>query len=304
MKKLTIRDLHKQFSLEILAGENGMENEITNSDIHSPGLELTGFMKHFPKERVQLLGKQEVSYLRTLSEFEQSIRIEEIVKQLPPCIVITRNLDSVVYLEEHCNFYGVPLLRTEEKTTSFIAKLSNYLDRCLAEETTIHAVCMNVFGIGVLLRGDSGIGKSETALSLINRGHRLISDDIVKLRKIGNSIIGTHEDINRELLSIRGVGIVDVAMLYGTSSVQDETRIILDIWLSHWNEDKFYNGLETEEKSTNYLGINVKNIEVPVKPGRDIATIIEVAVNNYKLQQKGYNALEVMKERISKSMNN
>jgi HPr kinase/phosphorylase len=298
MERIKIQQLVDEFQLIVMAGSNGLENMINSTDIHRPGLELTGFFKHFPNERIQVLGKQEMSYLKLLTDVKQNLRIARIVSELPPCFIITRGQESIVHLVEHCNIYNIPLLQTEEKTTNFIAKLSNYLDRSLAEELGIHGVCLNVFGVGVLLRGESGIGKSETALSLILKGHRLISDDLVILKRIGQSIIGTHNYLNRELLSLRGIGLVNVCRLYGASSFQEETKIILDIALSPWDESTTYNTLFNEEVYVDYLGVNIKHLIIPIRPGRDIATLIEVAVNNNKLKEKGYNAFKELEKRM------
>jgi HPr kinase/phosphorylase len=304
-KTLKIQDLVTTFDMEILSGQNGLSNEITTEEFHSPGLELTGFLKHFPKERTQILGKQEMGYINTLDEDTQNKRIEDIVKLNPPCLIITRGQQGNKYLDKYCNIYNVPLLRTSDKTTKFISKLSNYLEKCLAEEIQVHGVCLNVFGVGLLLTGDSGIGKSETALSLIQKGHRLISDDAVIIKRIGpNALIATHNGFTHDFLSLRGVGLVNVARLYGASAVQEETRIVLSIRLSFWEEGRTYNELESKDEFTNYLGVDVKTLTIPIRPGRDISSIIEVAINNYKLEQKGYNAFESLQERMLKAMQN
>lgn len=298
MKSIKIINIMKYFDLELLAGEDGLDKLVDNDDVHSPGLELTGFLEYFPKERVQLLGKQEIAYLNTLTKTKYD-RIEAILKLSPPCFIVTRNLEVSNTFIDLCNIYKISLLRTAEKTTSFIAKLNTYLSKELAEELGIHAVCINVLGIGVLLKGHSGIGKSETALSLIKKGHRLVSDDLTILKRINPStIIGTHNIINRDFIAIRGMGLINVPKLFGASSIQEETRIVLEIELINWEEGNTHNSLIEEEHFSEYLGVKIKKIIIPVNPGRDLSTIIEVAVQNYKVQEKGYNALKEMEDRM------
>ena len=224
MNTITIRHLAEKLKLEILAGEPGLDHIIDNDDIHRPGLELTGYFKFFPNERIQLLGRQEITYLHSLTKEERDERIGNVIKKHPPCMIITRNQEGLDYLIKHCNEEGVALLRAKEKTTRVISILNNYLEKELAKSIGIHAVCMNVFGVGLLIRGESGIGKSETALSLIEKGHRLISDDLVILKRIGpETLIGTHNQTNRDFLALRGIGMINVPRLYGSGSFQDET---------------------------------------------------------------------------------
>lgn len=299
MQNLTIQDLVERFKLEVIAGAGGLPKPIESDDIHRPGLEFTGYLDYFPHERVQILGRQEITYLHSLSTEQRDERIGAVVAMNPPCFIISRGQSGLDYFTLHCDIYSVPLLRTEQKTTNFISRLNNYLERALAEEETLHAVCMNIFGVGVILRGASGIGKSEVALALIERGHRLVSDDIVILKKIGpESIIGTHNINNRELLQLRGIGFIDVTRLYGSGAYQEETTINLDIYLTPWDDYANTELLGIEEKSTEYLGVFVPQIDIPVRPGRDIAALIEVACKNWRLKTQGYDALEVFEQRI------
>jgi HPr kinase/phosphorylase len=299
MKTITIKQLADKLKLEILAGEKGLDCVIDNDDIHRPGLELTGYFKFFPKERIQLLGKQEITYLHTLTEAERDERIGSVIKKHPPCIIITRNQEGLDYLIKHCNEEGVALLRAKEKTTNVISKLNNYLGKELAKSIGIHAVCVNVFGVGLLIRGESGIGKSESALSLIEKGHRLISDDLVILKRIDpETLIGTHNQNNRDFLSLRGIGMINVPRLYGSGAFQDETAINLDIVLSAWDEKKYYDAIEHPNEIVEYLDVSIPHLEIPVRPGRDIASLIEVAAKNWRLEQQGYTAFNEFNERI------
>ncbi|MBB6446366.1 HPr(Ser) kinase/phosphatase [Bacillus benzoevorans] len=299
MNTITVRQLVDKLKLEIVAGEEGLDQLIDNDDIHRPGLELTGYFKYFPSERIQLLGRQEITYLHSLTKAQRDERIGNIIKEHPPCIIITRNQEGLSYLIKHCNEEGVALLRAKEKTTRVIGKLNSYLEKELAKSIGIHAVCMNVFGVGLLIRGESGIGKSEAALSLIEKGHRLIADDLVILKRIDlETLIGTHNQTNRDFLSLRGIGMINVPRLYGSGAFQDETSINLDIILSAWDVKKYYDGIETTKEMIEYLDVPVPHIEIPIRPGRDIASLIEVAAKNWRLEQQGYTALNEFYERI------
>lgn len=299
MKNMTIQDLVDKFNLEVLAGVDGLTERIESADIHRPGLEFTGYLDYFPKERVQILGRQEITYLHSLTVEQRDERIGAVVAQKPPCFIISRGQEGLDYFTLHCDKHQVPLLRTGQKTTSFISRLNSFLERSLALEEALHAVCMNIFGVGVILRGASGIGKSEVALALIERGHRLVSDDIVLIKKVGpETIIGTHNVNNRELLQLRGIGFIDVTRLYGSGAYQEETTINLDIFLTPWDDYANTELLGLEEKWIEYLDVSVPQIDIPVRPGRDIAALIEVACKNWRLKSQGYDALAVFEQRI------
>ena len=299
MKNMTIQDLVDKFNLEVLAGVDGLTERIESADIHRPGLEFTGYLDYFPKERVQILGRQEITYLHSLTVEQRDQRIGAVVAQKPPCFIISRGQEGLDYFTLHCDKHQVPLLRTGQKTTSFISRLNSFLERSLALEEALHAVCMNIFGVGVILRGASGIGKSEVALALIERGHRLVSDDIVLIKKVGpETIIGTHNINNRELLQLRGIGFIDVTRLYGSGAYQEETTINLDIFLTPWDDYANTELLGLEEKWIEYLDVSVPQIDIPVRPGRDIAALIEVACKNWRLKSQGYDALAVFEQRI------
>ena len=299
MNTITIRQLAEKLKLEIVAGEQGLDHVIDNEDIHRPGLELTGYFKFFPNERIQLLGKQEITYLHSLTEEQRDERIGFLIKKDPPCIIITRNQEGLDYLIKHCNEKGVALLRAKDKTTRVIGTLNNFLGKELAESIGIHAVCMNIFGVGVLIRGESGIGKSESALSLIEKGHRLIADDLVILKKIDpGTLIGTHNQTNRDFLSLRGIGLVNVPRLYGSGAFQDETDIDLDIMLSSWDTERYYDGIEQPKELIKYLDVSIPHIEIPIRPGRDVAALIQVAAKNWRLAAQGYTALNEFTERL------
>lgn len=303
MKTITVQKLVDTFKLEVLAGEERMDREITRPRTHRPGLEFVGYFDFFPMNRVQVLGRKEINYLLTLSVEERKLRIGNIVKYHPPCFIVTSGQQEFPYLELYCEEEGIPLLRTEETATEFIAKLDSYLVKALAPEISIHGVCVNVSGIGILLRGKSGIGKSETAHTLIRRGHRLVADDIVVLKKLSpTTLLGTHNETTREFLALRSIGLINVVRQYGRRAFQDETRIVLDIELVPWQENALNNELETVPQFTEYLGVQIPHIEIQLQPGRDVAGLIEAAANNWYLKQLGYSAVDDFMKRIEEEM--
>lgn len=303
MKTITVQKLVDTFKLEVLAGEERMDREITRPRTHRPGLEFVGYFDFFPMNRVQVLGRKEINYLLTLSVEERKLRIGNIVKYHPPCFIVTSGQQEFPYLELYCEEEGIPLLRTEETATEFIAKLDSYLVKALAPEISIHGVCVNVSGIGILLRGKSGIGKSETAHTLIRRGHRLVADDIVVLKKLSpTTLLGTHNETTREFLALRSIGLINVVRQYGRRAFQDETRIVLDIELVPWQEHALNNELETVPQFTEYLGVQIPHIEIQLQPGRDVAGLIEAAANNWYLKQLGYSAVDEFMKRIEEEM--
>lgn len=299
MKLVSVEKLVQEFSLEILAAEDQLHRPIAKSKTHRPGLEFTGFFEYFPMERVQILGQKEITYLHQQSEEERQKRIGSVVNYHPPCFIVTSGQSGLTYLKRYCSKEGIPLLRTEEKATDFIAKADAYLTKSLAPEIALHGVCLNVSGIGILLRGESGVGKSETAHTLIGRGHRLVADDIVVLKKLSHrTILGSHNEKNKEFLALRSIGLLNVVRVYGRKAFQDETRITLDIKLTKWEKNSLNNELELEQKFSEYMGVQIPFIEIQLQPGRDVAGLIEAAANNWYLHQQGYSAAEEFMSRI------
>lgn len=300
MKTITVQKLIEKFHLEVLSGESRLDREVSRPRTHRPGLEFVGYFDFFPMNRVQVLGRKEVNYLLSLTVEERKHHIENVVKYHPPCFIVTSGQQEIPFLTLFCNQEGIPLLRTQETTTEFIAKLDGYLVKALAPEISIHGVCVNVSGIGILLRGKSGIGKSETAHTLIRRGHRFVADDIVVLKKLSPStLLGTHNETTREFLALRSVGLINVVRQYGRRAFQDETRIVLDIELAPWREDALNNELEVIPQFTEYHGVKIPHLEIQLQPGRDVAGLIEAAANNWYLKQLGYSAAEDFMERIN-----
>lgn len=299
MKSIAIRELAAQFSLEVLAGADQLDRQIVKARAYRPGLEFVGYFDFFPQEHIQILGKKEITYLHSLSEAERNHHIGNIVKYHPPCFVVTAGQEGLKYLTKYCDQEGIPLLRTKVVTAQFLGMLDAYLLKTLAPEISIHGICLNVSGIGILLRGKSGIGKSETAHTLIRRGSRLVADDIVVLKKLSSrTLLGTHNETTKEFLALRSIGLINVVRLYGRQAFQDETRIVLDIELTKWRDNELNNDLELEPKFTEYMGVQIPHIEIQLQPGRDVAGLIEAAANNWYLKQQGYSAVEEFMKRL------
>ena len=298
-KEVKIKDIVKDFQLEVLTKADQLDRVITRPKARRPGLEFIEYIDFLPTGHVQVLGENEIDYLHTLSEADRDMRIGNIVKYDPPCIVVTDGKDGLKYLTKYCSEKGIPLLRTDESNYEFNGRIDAYLTRRLAEEIAVHGVCVNVLGLGVLLRGDSGVGKSETAHSLLGRGHRLVADDIVVLKKLSpETLLGTHNETNKELLSLRSIGLLNVVKMYGRKAFQDETRIGLDIELTKWEGTSLHNELEVASQYTSYMDVEIPYLQIQLKPGRDVSGLIEAAVNNWFLKQQGYSAAEEFMKRI------
>ncbi|MDY6228419.1 MAG: HPr(Ser) kinase/phosphatase [Clostridium sp.] len=278
---VTVEKLIKDFDLEILSeGEKGIE--IFVNDINRPGLQLTGFYNYFAPERIQVIGKAEWSFLETMAIELRRKRIDKYFSFNLKCLIITRDLDPQEELVKAALKNKVWLLRTDLVTTKFISKLTIYLADKLAPETRLHGVLVDVYGIGILITGESGIGKSETALELIKRGHRLVTDDAVDIKEVDGELIGKSPRITIGMLEVRGIGIIDVASLYGLSSILQEKDIQLLMHFEHWKDDGDYDRLGLNNEREDILGVKVKKLRVPVRPGRNIAVIIEAAAVNYR----------------------
>ncbi|CDN44808.1 HPr kinase/phosphorylase [Paenibacillus sp. P22] len=290
-KKVKVSELVQPFQLEILAGEDGMQRIITTDDLYRPALEMAGYFHYYPKERVQLLGKTELAFIQTLDSRERKERLEKLCNDETPCIMLTRGLEPPLELIEQAAEKHIPVLRSQISTTIFSSRLTNFLERRLAPTTTIHGVLVDVYGMGILITGGSGIGKSETALELVKRGHRLVADDAVEIRQTSDGQLhGTAPELIRHLLEIRGLGIINVMTLFGAGAIRNNKRISVVIKLENWQPEKQYDRLGLDEETTRIIETDVPLVTVPVRPGRNLAVIIEVAAMNYRLKRMGYNA--------------
>lgn len=300
MFSVTLREIIDEFQLED-ASENSKLDEIlvTSADVNRPGLQLAGYLEYFGTDRIQIVGKGEIAYLEILSSEERYNRLDEFFKSGFPCMVVARGLEVFSEMVEVSRKYGIPILKTEDITSRFMSGLIRYLSVQLAPRISRHGVLVEVYGEGILILGESGVGKSETALELVKRGHRLVADDVVELRKVSDkTLVGTAPDIIRHFMEIRGIGILDVKNLYGVGSVKVTENINLVISLELWDEKKNYDRLGLVEEYTDILGIKVPNLTIPVRPGRNLAVIVEVAAMNNRQKKMGYNAARVLNDRV------
>lgn len=276
---------------------------ITVSDINRPALQLAGFFEYFDPDRIQLIGYVEYTYLHEMSEEEKYEAYDRILRQKVPCIIFSRSLKPDQILLDLAQKYDTPIFSTENKTSAFLAELIRYLSIVLAPCISIHGVLVDVYGVGVLIRGESGIGKSEAALELIKRGHRLVTDDVVEIRKISDeTLVGTAPDITRHFIELRGIGIIDVKTLFGVQSVRESKNIDLVITLEDWQKDREYDRLGLEEQYTEFLGNKVVCHSIPIRPGRNLAIIVESAAINHRQKQMGYNAAQELYKRVQENL--
>ncbi|MFP7297282.1 HPr(Ser) kinase/phosphatase [Neobacillus niacini] len=300
MPKVRTKDIYERFHLELVSGEEGINRPITTSDISRPGIELAGYFEYYPAERIQLLGKTELSFYEGLPKNERISRMERLCTDITPAIILTRGLEIPEELIEASERESVPVLRSNMKTTRFSSRLTNFLESKLAPTTAVHGVLVDIYGIGVLITGKSGVGKSETALELVKRGHRLVADDCVEIRQEDqDTLVGTSPDLIEHLLEIRGLGIINVMTLFGAGAVRSNKRITLVINLEIWDAQKQYDRLGLDDEKMKIIDTEITKITVPVRPGRNLAVIIEVAAMNYRLKRMGVNAAQQFTERLS-----
>jgi len=291
----------KAHSLETIYMPDKPESElvIRSQDVNRPGLMFAGYEKYFDPLRVEFVGLAEMSYLTELDENTQRERVELFFSLKPPVVIITRNIDILPVMLEMAEKYEVPLLRTAEPTSEIMATLISYLNTELAERITRHGVMVEVYGEGILILGDSGVGKSETAVELIKRGHRLIADDAVEIRKVSSrTLVGAAPDNIRHFIELRGIGIVNARNIFGIGSVKLTEKINMVIQLEQWDSSKAYDRLGLEDEYFNILGIKVPATVVPVKPGRNLAIIIEIAAMNNRQKRMGYNAARELMQQL------
>ncbi len=272
-------------------------------DINRPALQLSGFFKYFASERVQIIGYVEYSYLKTLDEEKKKEVYEAFLSYEIPCLIFCRNLKPDELLLAEANKRNIPVFSTEKKTSQFMAEIIRWLNVQLAPCISIHGVLVDVYGVGVLIMGESGIGKSEAALELVKRGHRLVSDDVVEIRKVSDeTLVGSAPDITRHFIELRGIGIVDVKNLFGVLSVKQTQNIDLVITLEDWDRDKEYDRLGLEEQYTEFLGNKVVCHQLPIRPGRNLAVIVETAAINHRQKNMGYNAAQELYRRVQANL--
>ena len=277
---------------------------LTDPDINRPALQLAGFFEHFDTTRVQICGNVEHAYIADMHTREENIKIFDRLFSFPiPCLVFCRDIEPYDFIIESGNKHGIPVLTSSATTSSFVHETVRYLHEELAPRISIHAVLVDVFGEGVLIMGDSGIGKSEAALELIKRGHRLVADDVVEIKKISDDqLIGQSPEITRHFIELRGIGIIDVKTMFGVECVKLSQEINLVIKLEEWNKDANYDRLGLEDTYVEFLGNKITKHSIPIRPGRNLAIIVESAAVNHRQKKMGYNAAQEFYRRVTENL--
>ncbi|WP_054200185.1 HPr(Ser) kinase/phosphatase [Clostridium baratii] len=301
---VTVEKLIKDFELEVLVEGSGDE-VITVSDVNRPGLQLSGFYNYFTPERIQVIGKAEWSFLDDMQVELRRKRLKKYFSFDMKCVIITRDLEPHEEFIKYAKNKNIWVLRTNLVTTKFISRLTIYMSDKLAPETRLHGVLVDVYGIGILITGESGIGKSEVALELIKRGHRLVTDDAVDIKEIDGELIGSSPKITIGMLEVRGIGIIDVSALYGLSSVLQQKDIKLVMHFEHWKNDGDYDRLGTNYEYMDILGTKVRKLTVPIRPGRNIAVIVEAAAVNFRYSlMSNETPVDIIESRINSISDN
>ena len=302
--KVELKKVVEKMDLKNLTPDVDVEHiAIEVPDINRPALQLTGYFEHFDSDRVQLIGYVEYTFLEKMEEEKRREIYEQFLSYQLPCVIFSRNLQPEPMFLEMANQSQVPVFVTEKNTSEFTAEIIRWLNVELAPCISIHGVLVDVYGVGVLIMGESGIGKSEAALELIKRGHRLVSDDVVELRKVSDvTLVGSAPDITRHFIELRGIGIVDVKTLFGVQSVRETKNIDLVITLEDWNKEKQYDRLGLEEEYTEFLGNKVLCHQIPIRPGRNLAIIVETAAINHRQKKMGYNAAQELYKRVQENL--
>lgn len=301
MTKLLLKDIVDCFALEVLNTDADLKLPVEVSDINRPGLVLAGYLQYFDGERIQLIGKTEVSFLQSLEENLADERWQTFIDLTFPCLIITHKMELPDRWLKMAAKRHLPIFRTPLSTTRFMAQLTDYLEQKLAPSVTIHAVLVDVHGIGTLIIGESGVGKSESALELIRRGHRLVADDAVDVIRSGEDIlIGSAPEVLKHIMEVRGLGILNIRALFGIGAIRPRQKIQLVIRLEEWKQDRYYDRLGIDEEQHEILGVKLPCKTIPVLPGRNLSNIIEVAAMNYRLKNLGFDAAEQFIEKQRK----
>ena len=301
---VTITELIDKLNLRNMTPELDTDTVmLIHPDVNRPALQLTGFFDHFDKDRVQIIGYVENAYLETLTPERRHKVFNDLLSVKIPCLLYSRGMAPDEDVLELCNYYGVPCMVSEKTTSDLMAEVIRWLNVKMAPMISIHGVLVDVFGEGVLIMGESGIGKSEAALELIKRGHRLVSDDVVEIRRVSDeTLIGSAPDITRHFIELRGIGIIDVKTLFGVERVKDTQSIDMVIKLEEWDKDKEYDRLGMEDQYTEFLGNKIVCHSIPIRPGRNLAIIVESAAVNYRQKKMGYNAARELYKRVQANM--
>lgn len=298
---IRVSQIVKKLNLEIVTGsETALERVIKTADISQPGLELTGYFNYYAYDRLQLFGSKEITFAQRMIPEERSMVLRRMCGPNTPAFIVSRGLEVPQEMIDACNEHGIPVLRSPIGTSRLSGEISAYLSSVLAPRTSVHGVLVDVYGLGVLIQGDSGIGKSETALELIKRGHRLIADDRVDVYQQDElTLVGEPPKILQHLIEIRGIGIIDVMNLFGASAVRGSMQVQLSVYLEQWAKDKKYDRLGSASSSIEIAEVDIPQVKIPVKTGRNVAIIIEVAAMNFRAKVMGYDATKTFEERLT-----
>lgn len=300
--KLT--EIINEFSLKWLVEPFDITNNIiSNNEINRPSLQIAGYFDYFDNTRIQIVGKVELTYMQKMSSEQRRSSLEQLFRKEIPCIIVTHDMETPTEMIDLATEYKVPLFSSKISTSRFMSALIAFLNVQLAPQITTHGVLVEVYGEGVLLLGDSGVGKSETAIELVKRGHRLVADDAVEIKRVSDkSLVGSSPEIIRHFIELRGIGIIDVKRIFGIGSVKDTEKIDLVIKLEPWVQGKAYDRLGIDTEYETILGLAVPALTIPVKPGRNLAVIVEVAAMNNRQRRMGYNAAEALNKRLMNEM--
>ncbi len=303
-EELKVTKIIEKMELKILTPDIDVTGKtVTVPDINRPALQMAGFFDHFDSDRVQIIGRVEAAYMETLEKLTRKERYEQLLSYNIPCIIFCHDENPDEQMIQAARKYQIPLLQTDKTTSSFEAEIIRWMKVMLAPMISIHGVLVDVYGEGVLITGESGIGKSEAALELIKRGHRLVTDDVVEIRKVSDeTLIGSAPEITRYFIELRGIGIIDVKTLFGVESVKETQGIDMVIHLEDWDKDREYDRFGLEEEYTEILGNKVVCHNLPVRPGRNLAVIVESAAVNWRQKKMGYNAARELYNRVQNNI--
>lgn len=299
-----LHESSKEMDLILAGGADGLQNEVRTPELNRPGLAFAGFYEVFSHDRIQILGNTEISYLQSLSADERSARLNQTLNFRIPCLIVTNGNPISEDIVDLANLHAIPLLRTSLPTTRLMNLLSTYLESVFAPIVHVHGELLDVFGMGAMIMGRSGVGKSECALELIERGHRLVADDVVILRRMSKyDLIGRSSDIVKYHMEIRGLGILNIEKLFGVASVVEEKRVDLVVRLERWDESVEYERLGIDDKFYTIFDVKVPEYVVPVQPGRNLSIMVEMAALTQRLKNTGYNAAQIVEEQILRRIN-
>ena len=303
--RVSIKEIVRDLDLKVVYMPENKDYYVYSEDINRPGLQFAGYFEDFAYERIQIVGKTEYNYFSYIDDETRRKVLDKFFSYEIPVLIVSRDLEVKPDVIEFAKKYDRIILSTKRNTTRLINRLSNYIDNKLAPQTTTHGVLVDIYGIGVLIKGESSIGKSETALELIQRGHRLVADDAVEIRKLDDSVlVGQAPEVLRHFMEIRGLGIIDVKSLYGVGATKTSKMIDLVIHLEGWDDSKYYDRLGLDREYEQILGVNIEKLVVPVKPGRNTSMVLEVAAMNYRQRGMGYDSAHEFTKKLSQLIGN